>query len=200
MGILKYVFPRGFLTDLFSGVFTVISTVVFVGVFAMCSLTFTSKVQASDFYTDAGLTANIIKVHETTYRPVTARAKLGYIIAPQYSIETHIATNVYKDEKEAQQYKVRNVTSLFLRYGTPAHRKFRAFMAAGYSYATLDITNASGNFYEDHKGFSYAFGFEENLDTFKNISFTLEYAGYIDDNSAKFSLSGISAGFRAPLF
>jgi hypothetical protein len=155
---------------------------------------------ASDFYTDAGLTANIIKVDETTFRPVTARAKLGYVIAPRYAIETHIATHVYKDEKEDQRYEVRNLTSVFLRYGTPAQRKFRAYLAAGYSYATLEITNARGNYFEDHKGFSYAIGFEENLDTWKNISFTLEYAGYIDDDSAKFSMAGISAGFRASLF
>lgn len=157
-------------------------------------------VNASDFYTDVGLTANLIEVNETTFRPVTARAKLGYIIAPQYSIEAHIATHAYKDEQEEQRYEVRNLSSLFLRYGSPAQRKFRGYIAAGYSYATLEITDASGNFFEDHKGFSYAVGLEENLDTFKNISFTLEYAGYVDDDREKFSLSGISAGFRAPLF
>lgn len=163
-------------------------------------LLFTPMVQASDFYTDVGVTANIIKVDKITYRPVTVRAKLGYIIAPQYSVETHIATHVYQDEKQDQRYEVRNLTSLFLRYGTPAQRKLRAYLSVGYSYVTLDITNPSGNFFENHKGFSYAIGLEENLKTFKNISFTLEYVGYIDENSEKFSLSGISAGFRAPLF
>jgi hypothetical protein len=156
--------------------------------------------QASDFYTDAGLTANIIKVDQTTFRPVTARAKVGYVIAPRYAVETQIATNIHEDEQEDQRYGVRNLTSLFLRYGSPVNRKFRAYLAAGYSYLTLDITDASGNYFQDHKGFSYAVGFEENLDTFKNISFTLEYAGYIDDNTEKFTASGISAGFRASIF
>jgi len=169
-------------------------------IFLAGSLWFASAALASDFYTDAGLTANIIKVDQTTFRPITARAKVGYILAPRYAIETHIATNVYKDEKEDQSYKVRNLSSLFLRYGSPVNRKFRAYFAAGYSYVTLDITDTSGNYYQDHKGFSYAVGFEENLDTFKNISFTLEYAGYVDDDTAKFSISGISAGFRASIF
>jgi hypothetical protein len=168
--------------------------------YTVCGLMVIPMVNASDFYTDAGLTANIIKVDETTYRPVTARAKLGYIIVPRYAIEAHIATHAYKDEKEDQRYEVRNLSSVLLRWGTPAQRKFRAYLAAGYSYATLEITNASGNFFQDHKGFSYAVGLEENLDTWKNISFTLEYASYIDDSSAKFSMSGISAGFRASLF
>ena len=159
-----------------------------------------SMSQASDFYTDAGVTANIIKVDQTTYRPFTVRAKLGYVIAPRYAVETHIATHAYKDEKDDSRYEVRNLTSLFLRYGSPVDRKFRAYLAAGYSYATLEITDPTGNYFQDHKGFSYAVGFEEKLDTFKNISFTLEYAGYIDDDSAKFTLSGISAGFRASIF
>jgi len=95
---------------------------------------------------------------------------------------------------------VRNLTSLFLRYGSPIYRKFRGYLAAGYSYATLDITDASGNYFQDHKGFSYAISLEENLHTFKNISFTLEYAGYIDDDTENFTMSGISAGFRASIF
>ena len=156
--------------------------------------------QASDFYTDAGVTANAIDVGKVTYRPVTLRAKLGYIIAPYYSIETHIATHVHKDEKEDQQYKVRNLTSLFIRYGTPIERKFRVYLAAGYSYANLDITNSSGNFFEDHKGFSYSVGVEENLKTFKKLSFTLEYSRYIDDKANKFVMSGVTAGIRAAIF
>lgn len=165
-----------------------------------CCLLSASVSQASDFYTDAGLTANIIKVDQTTFRPVTVRAKVGYVIAPRYAVETHIATHVYKDEKDDRRYEVRNLTSLFLRYGSPVNRRFRAYFAAGYSYATLDITDASGNYFQDHQGFSYAVGFEENLRTFKNISFTLEYAGYIDDDAEKFTMSGISAGFRASIF
>ena len=166
----------------------------------VCGALFVSGSQASDFYSDAGMTVNLIKIDQTTFRPVSARAKVGYIIAPRYSVETHIATNVYRDEKENVRYEVRNLTSLFLRYGSPIYRKFRGYLAAGYSYATLDITDASGNYFQDHKGFSYAISLEENLHTFKNISFTLEYAGYIDDNSKKFSMSGISAGFRASIF
>lgn len=168
--------------------------------FITCCALMVSVSLASDFYTDAGVTANIIKVDQTTFRPVTVRAKVGYVIAPRYAVETHFATHVYKDEKEDRRYEVRNLTSLFLRYGSPVTRKFRAYLAAGYSYVTLDITDASGNYFQDHKGFSYAVGFEEKLDTFKNISFTLEYAGYIDDDTEKFTMSGISAGFRASIF
>ena len=164
------------------------------------TLGFVPMAQASDFYTDAGLTVNNIKVDETTFRPVTARAKVGYLLASQYSIETHIATHVYPSEKDDIEYEVRNLSSLFLRYGSPAHYKFRAYILAGYSYATLKISDTSGSSYKDYKGFSYAFGLEENLRIFKNISFTLEYAGYIDDDSEHFSMAGISVGFRAPLF
>lgn len=172
----------------------------FIGLaFAGCAM-FVSNLQASDFYTDAGLTANIIKIDETTYRPLTARAKVGYVLAPRYAVETHIATNVRGDEQEDVRYEVKNLTSLFLRWGSPVHRKFRGYLAVGYSYVTFDITDASGNYFKDRKGFSYAIGLEENLDTFKNISFTLEYAGYLDDDSEKFTMSGISAGFRAAIF
>jgi len=155
---------------------------------------------ASDFYSDAGVTANAIDVGQVTYRPVTLRAKLGYNFAQYYSIETHIATHVHKSEKENQQYKVRNLTSLFLRYGTPINRKFRAYLAAGYTYVNLDITNASGNFFEDHQGFSYSVGLEENLKSFKELSFTLEYSSYVDDKSNNFVMSGVSAGIRAAIF
>ena len=161
---------------------------------------FASVAQASDFYTDAGLTYNILKVDQTSYHPITARAKLGYVISSRYAIETHIATNVYKDEKDDQSYEVRNLTSLFLRYGSPVNRMFRAYLLGGYSYATLDISNASGSYIKDRQGFSYAFGLEENLKIFKNISFTMEYTGYIDDKNEKFTMSGISAGFRAAIF
>jgi hypothetical protein len=175
------------------------SVLLVIPVLVYCAL-FVSSSQASDFYTDAGLTANIIKIDQTTFRPVTVRAKVGYVIAPRYAVETHIATNVYRDEKEDQRYEVRNLAGLFLRYGSPVHRKFRAYLAAGYSYVTFDITDASGNYFKDRKGFSYAIGLEENLDIFKNISFTLEYAGYLDDDEDKFTMSGISAGFRASIF
>lgn len=172
-----------------------LSILVFVG-----GVLFGAGSQASDFYTDAGLTSNIIKIDQTTFRPVTARAKVGYVIAPRYAVEANFATNVYRDEKEDVRYEVRNLTSLFLRWGSPVHRKFRGYLAAGYSYVTFDITDSSGNYFKDRKGFSYAIGLEENLDTFKNISFTLEYAGYIDDDAEKFTMSGISAGFRAAIF
>lgn len=168
--------------------------------FIAACMFFPSIAYSSDFYTDAGVTANDIDIKGTVYRPFTVRAKLGYILAPEYSIETHIATHVKKDEKDARQYQVRNLTGLFLRYGTPAKRKFRAYLAGGYTYVNLEITDASGNYFEDHHGFSYAIGLEENLKTFKDVSFTLEYARYLQDNSEDFTLSGVSLGFRAALF
>ena len=66
------------------------------------SLIISPASQASDFYTDAGITANAIDVGQVIYRPVTLRAKLGYILAPYYSIETRFATHVYKSDKENQ--------------------------------------------------------------------------------------------------
>lgn len=163
----------------------------------LLSAMFCGVVHASDFYTDAGITANIIEVAETKYKPVTVRAKVGYLLTPKVSVETHISTHVYEDEKEGQRYEVRNLNSLFLRYGTEVKRRFRAYLLAGYTYVNLDITNSSGNFFQEHKDFSYAFGLEENLKTFRDVSFTLEYARYIDDDENKFIMSGISMGFRA---
>lgn len=166
----------------------------------IASFMFTSASLASDFYTDAGITANAIDVGAVTYRPYTLRAKLGYFIAPYYSVETHIATHVYKSEKENQQYKVRNLTGLFLRYGTPMTSKFRIYLAAGYTYTTLDITNARGNYFENHKGFSYSVGVEENLKWYKPLSVSLEYSNYIDDKSKNFVMTGVTVGIRAALF
>lgn len=164
------------------------------------SLIISPASQASDFYTDAGITANAIDVGQVIYRPVTLRAKLGYILAPYYSIETRFATHVYKSDKENQQYKVRNLSGVFLRYGSPISRKFRVYLAAGYSYVTLDITNAKGNYFEDHQGFSYSIGLEENLKSYKELSFTLEYSSYIDDKAKNFVMTGITAGIRAAIF
>ena len=155
--------------------------------------------QASDFYTDAGLTYNILEIGELEYNPLTVRAKAGYVVIPEIAIEAQIGTNVYRDEVEDQRYEVRNLAGLFLRYGTPVFRRFRAYLAAGYTYVNLDITNALGNRFEEHKDYSWAVGLEENLKTFKDVSFTLEYARYIDEGQEqdKFILSGISMGFRA---
>ena len=169
-------------------------------IFLAAGFLIASQSHASDFYSDAGVTANAIDVGKLTYRPFTLRAKLGYNLAPYYAIEARVATHVHKSEVENQQYKVRNLTGLFLRYGTPIERRFRGYLAVGYSYAALDITNMSGNYLEYHKGLSYSVGLEENLKSYKSLSFTLEYTRFIDDKSKNFVLSGVTAGIRAAIF
>jgi hypothetical protein len=160
----------------------------------------TFNVQAADFYTDAAVMANFIELGETTeYRPWTVRAKVGYLIDPRWAVEAHLATGVYKDEMDDQKYGIRNLSGIFVRYGTASYRHFRAYLSAGYAYANLDITDATGNRYEEFNDYAFAVGLEENLETFKNVSFTIEYVRYIDSSEDDIVISGITMGFRAPI-
>jgi len=159
--------------------------------------------QAFDFhkmYTEAGITANTVDTGKDKYRPLTVSAKLAYVLSPNFSIETNIATNVHKSEKEAQQLKLRNLTGLYLRYGSPLIDKdYTAYLSAGYSYATLDITDARGNYFKDHKGFTFALGLEKKIPSQK-IKLVLEYFRFTDDKTKDFVISGFTIGVRTPVF
>ncbi|WP_455205272.1 outer membrane beta-barrel protein [Kaarinaea lacus] len=172
-----------------------------VNVFAVMLLSI-SYAHASNFYTDAGVMVNLVEVgEEDKYYPVTVRAKAGYLIVPAVSLEAHIGAGVYedKDKDKNLSYKLRNVSGLFLRYGTGAHRHFRAFISAGYSYTTLETDAGAGTIVDHYKGFSYSIGLEENLKTFKDVSFTLEYTNYFDSSDDELTISGLNLGFRAAL-
>jgi len=159
-----------------------------------------STCQASNYYTEAGITANTVDTGTAKYRPLTASAKLSYALSPNYSIDANFATNIHKAEKDNEQLKLRNLTGLYLRYASPLLDKgVQAYVSAGYSYVTLDITDATaGNYFEDHKGPTFSLGLEKKLTN--KIKFILEYIRFTDDKSRKFVISGITAGVRTMMF
>jgi hypothetical protein len=167
--------------------------------FSLNALGFTSVAHAADFYTDAAAMVNIIEVGEEQFTPASVRAKVGYTFAPRWSVEAHVGTNVYGDEEEQIEYEVRNISGLFVRYGTPADRRIRLYLSAGYSYAHLEITGPTGNRFEEYDDFSYAIGIEETLRSLKDLSVTVEYARYIDSSEDDIAISGATLGVRAAI-
>lgn len=163
--------------------------------YCVCLFLFPLQSQASPFYSESGIGQTSISISEREYKPYIARAKLGYQISDIYAVEAQIGTHVYGDELDSNKMKVQNLSGIFLRYGTSANTKLRAYAIAGYAIVNTRLAVPQGTILKEYRDFAYGIGFEERLVSLPSLIFTLEYTRYYSDDDIE--ITGINAGIRA---
>jgi len=163
---------------------------------AACLLIMFAKTQdifASDFYVDAGVMQMDAEINNTRHDPILARAKAGYYMTKNASIEVHVAATINKDKWENNKLSP-SIVGLYLRYGSIASSRARAYVHLGVAHVALSTETSTDEFGETYNDISAGLGFEERLKHFKNASITLEYTRYHSQDNTP--INGLTLGFR----
>lgn len=159
-------------------------------VFSLLSLA-TSQANASPFYAGIDVMRTSVSVDSTNFVLMLPKVKVGYMFTPQVMLELQYAGSG-DDDKDNSNLEIDNISSAYLRLGSPASSQLRAYIVLGYTNTSLKLTGQNG-INDNYDGFSGGLILEYHVWTKSNFV-TAEYNSFYNNDDV--SISAFSVGYR----
>jgi len=166
------------------------------GLITVCLLAMLAQIHsaaADDFYVDAGIMQMLAEIDSIDRDPILLRAKVGYYVTKNASIELQVATTVNKD-RYANSELSPSIVGLYMRYGSLASSRERAYVHLGVAHVAVLKEIDTKEFGQEFNDISAGIGIEERLKHLKNASVTFEYTRYHSKDDTP--INGLTLGFR----
>lgn len=163
----------------------------------LASLIFTQQAQAAfdRIYIEPQISLDTIKLESGSYSLSASGFKAGFFMLKKVSFEVLVAKGLREDSVNDLSVKMKNRSSIFLRYGSDYTRRIRAYMSLGQSTTTLSYTGPISSSEEKLTDLSWALGAEERIRYLPAGSFlNFEYARHFSNNDQ--SYSSFSMGYH----